>query len=451
MRAVLFLAALTLTTTAPFAIHAQWTLQDSRTTADLRGIDNVGGGVAWASGTNGTVLRTEDAGFEWQVCTIPPGADHLDFRGIQAFDNNTAIVMSSGPGDQSRLYKTTDGCQSWHLLFTNPDKDGFWDALKFVHQPVPRFDGKVIRIGAIIGDPVEGVFAEFDSNDNGEHWAKASGPFFPAKANDGEALFAASNSSLLLTDHNGRIFVTGGTSGSRSRILSEYVKHDPQVSVKFIGGDIPLATGESAGAFSIATSYIANDADEAAANKGYTVIFFPRSATCVVVGGDYRKPDRSTGTAAWSIDGGQHWHLATTPPHGYRSAVAYDAPTRTWITVGPNGTDISTDDGRHWRPLHPSNHDAPDADRNWNALSLPYAVGPHGRIGILNPSALTAPQPQPAAAPSALALAPAPHNSPAHSPSAAQTPETPPSPAATSPNNSSATPPASPAQPPGSP
>jgi photosystem II stability/assembly factor-like uncharacterized protein len=380
MRALLLLAALTA------AAQAQWTIQ-TPTTADLRGIDNVGQGVAWASGTNGTVLRTEDAGYLWQTCTIPPGADHLDFRGIQAFDANTAIVMSSGPGDQSRLYKTTDGCQTWKLLFTNPDPTGFWDAIKFIHQTIPRTDGKVFHIGAIIGDPVDGVFTEFDTNDNGVHWTKASGPFFPAQANDGEALFAASNSSLLLTDHNGRIFVTGGTSGSRSRILSEYVKHDPQVSLKFVGGDIPLASGESAGAYSIATSYIAKD-DEVASTKGYTLFYFPTSATCVVVGGDYKKPDRSNGTGAWSNDGGQHWTAATTPPRGYRSAVAYDASTKTWITVGPNGTDISTDDGRNWRPLHPIANEDPDADQHWNALSLPYAVGPNGRVGILNPSAL---------------------------------------------------------------
>jgi hypothetical protein len=37
---------------------------------------------------------------------MPPGAEKLDFRGIQAFDENI-IAMSSGPGDQSRLYKTT--------------------------------------------------------------------------------------------------------------------------------------------------------------------------------------------------------------------------------------------------------------------------------------------------------------------------------------------------------
>ncbi len=84
------------------------------------------------------------------------------------------------------------------------------------------------------------------------------------------------------------------------------------------------------------------------------------------------------------------WHSAQTPPHGYRSAVAYDPATKTWITVGPNGTDISTDDGKNWHALHPDPalHEAPDADRNWNALSLPFVVGPHGRIGKLDEPAL---------------------------------------------------------------
>jgi len=74
--------------------NAQWEIEESHTTADLRGIHNVGGGVAWASGTNGTVLRTTDEGATWQRCTTPPDADKLDFRGIQGIDQNTAIVMS---------------------------------------------------------------------------------------------------------------------------------------------------------------------------------------------------------------------------------------------------------------------------------------------------------------------------------------------------------------------
>ncbi len=107
----------------------------------------------------------------------------------------------------------------------------------------------------------------------------------------------------------------------------------------------------------------------------------------VVVGGDYTAPDTRQDTAAFT-GGTNKFQPAQTPPGGYRSAVAYDSATKTWITVGPNGTDISTDDGRNWRALKPTLQDAPDADKNWNALSLPFVVGPHGRIGKLRATAI---------------------------------------------------------------
>src|SRR3954468_17486488 len=158
MRPALLIALLAIT----IPISAQFTLQTSNTTADLRGIHNVGNGVAWASGTNGTVLRTEDSGYVWQSCSIPPGAEKLDFRGIQAFDANTAIVMSSGKGALSRLYKTTDGCHSWKLLFTNPDPDGFWDALQFSDH----------NYGVLFGDPVHQKFYALQTSNGGSNWVR---------------------------------------------------------------------------------------------------------------------------------------------------------------------------------------------------------------------------------------------------------------------------------------
>jgi hypothetical protein len=94
----------------------------------------------------------------------------------------------------------------------------------------------------------------------------------------------------------------------------------------------------------------------------------------VAVGGDYRKPDEVSGNAAYTSDGGQHWSAAANAPHGYRSAVAWDQTQQAWITVGSNGSDISYDDGQTWQWLDSG---------NWNALSLPWAVGPHGQIGKL--------------------------------------------------------------------
>lgn len=334
------------------SIEAQWALEDSTTTADLRGIDSVGGGVAWASGTNGTVVRTEDGGYQWQPCVVPPGAEHLDFRGIQAFDANTAIVMSSGKGDLSRLYKTTDGCQTWKLVFTNPDKDGFWDALL-----LNRLD----KDGELLGDPVDGRFSFWETEDKGDTWIRSQARGLDAKY--GEGAFAASDSSLFLDEAFATGFVTGSESGARI-----FISEDRD----FIVRTLPLKSGStSSGGFSI----------------------YARDWCCwVVVGGDYSKPNDSIGTAAYTDNGGKTWHAAQTPPHGYRSSVAYDAAKKTWITVGPNGTDISTDDGRNWRALHPDAglHEAPDADRNWNAISLPFVVGPHGHIGKLDSQVLGA-------------------------------------------------------------
>ncbi len=331
------LAILFITSVVPCA-HAQWLIQRSNTSASLRGIHNVGGGVAWASGSQGTVLRTLDGGQNWKRCTTPPNAEKLDFRGIQAFDDQSAIVMSSGPGDQSRVYRTTDGCRGWHLVFANPDApDGFFDAIQFV----PRNR----RVGYLIGDPVLGYFALFRTDNEGRTWARSD----KLHAENGEALFAASNSSLLIT-RDGPLIVTGGPV-SRGRTLPD------------TRSDLPLLHGASAGAFAVAA----------------------HGRVLVAVGGDYKKPDESAGTCAVSTDGGLHWSVSKTPPHGYRSSVALDVPSKTWVAVGPNGTDTSTDNGVRWRPLPPSEG---CADKSWNAISLPYAVGPNGRIGKLRAGAL---------------------------------------------------------------
>jgi photosystem II stability/assembly factor-like uncharacterized protein len=333
--------------------QAQWTMEDSHTVADLRGIDNVGGGVAWASGSNGTVLRTEDGGYLWQACSVPPGAEHLDFRGIQAFDAQTAIVMSSGKGDLSRLYKTMDGCQTWKLVFTDPYKDGFWDAL-YINQWASD--------GIILGDPIDGAFVLYQSDDNGDTWRRIPATGLNAEGQAGA--FAASNSSLAMSETAWFLFGTGGT--------AEPFVYRETTYPAFARVTVPIAGKKpSAGIFSV---------------QGRSFYHL------VAVGGDYLEPNNSAGTAAFTGDSGKMWHAAQTPPHGYRSAVAYYAATKTWITIGPNGTDISTDDGRNWRAVHPDAalHEASDADRNWNALSLPFVVGPHGRIGKVDPVALQA-------------------------------------------------------------
>ena len=372
------------------ASKAQWEIQDSHTTASLRGIDNVGGGIAWASGTNGTILRTEDGGYRWQLCAFPHGAEKLDFRGIQAFDANTAIAMSSGKGDLSRLYKTTDGCQTWKLIFTNPDKEGFWDAIS-INAPSQDALGKPLdhshAWGYLLGDPINGVFTLFSTEDGGEKWDRrvatkrgSTGEgckvdVFAAKPN--ETIFAASNESLLSLAGTYLFFVTGG---SVTRIgYTDFFSLDGALCHESAHlKTLSVAHGNaSSGAFAFATT-----------SRLPMRSNFPDKI--MIVGGDYKRPDATDHNAILitGLNTFIHFREPTTPPHGFRSAVAYDAQQKLWITVGPNGTDISRDDGRNWTPLKPTKGEPADADKNWNALSLPFVVGPNGRIGKLRPSAL---------------------------------------------------------------
>jgi photosystem II stability/assembly factor-like uncharacterized protein len=79
------------------------------------------------------VLRTVDAGATW-LNFAPPGTDDLLFRDVEAFDADTAVILAIGPGDASRVYRTTNGGQSWTLTFLNDDPNAFYDCMAFFDQ-----------------------------------------------------------------------------------------------------------------------------------------------------------------------------------------------------------------------------------------------------------------------------------------------------------------------------
>ena len=120
------------------AISIHWTAQTSGVTARLRGVSAVNERVVWASGADGTILRTADGGQTWQRQSIP-GAEKLDFRDIDALSETIAYALSIGAGDASRIYKTTDAGAHWTLQFTNDDPKAFYDAMAF-------WDGSFARI-----------------------------------------------------------------------------------------------------------------------------------------------------------------------------------------------------------------------------------------------------------------------------------------------------------------
>ncbi len=315
-------------------ISAQWVKQTVTTTASFRGLSVVSEKVVWASGTGGTVIRTIDGGKAWDVIAVP-GAEKLDFRDIEAFDANTAYILSIGNGADSRIYKTTDGGKTWKEQFRNANEKAFFDA-------IACWDAKNC---ISMSDPVDGHYVLINTTD-GETWKPIVGNQLPA-AKDGEAAFAASGTCLYINPANGDVFLVSG--GSDARVFKSI---DRGKSWTFANTPIIKGTAGS-GVFSIA---------------------FRNALHGTIVGGNYEKPTDAVNTVAYSGDGGKAW-LEGEGLSGYRSAVTY-IDDRTTIAVGTNGTDISYDRGRTWKKI---------GDENLNAVAAKgkkavWAVGAKGIV-----------------------------------------------------------------------
>ena len=325
--------------------RAQWTVQHSGLDTNLRGVSVVANGspdgsvTVWASGSNGVILRSIDAGKHWKRLPAVGGKDAdgrlLDFRGIAALSEKIAYVMSSGEGEKSTIYKTMDGGESWVLQYTDKRKEFFLDGLVCLSE----------QECYVLGDPIDGKFVLLATKD-GEHWESLSSRNMPA-ALAGEGAFAASNSSLSANKDREIFFGTGGLEARVYRSMNGGKTWNVVKS--------PIASGNaSSGIFSITRG------------SGKTVF---------VVGGDYKNQEAATGIAAYSPDEGATWHLAEASPTGYRSAVVW-LDEGGLVAVGPTGSDISRDSGLHWKTL---------GSMPLNAMSTlkpdeVWAVGPNGTI-----------------------------------------------------------------------
>ena len=91
---------------AVLAAAQTWSLRSSGFETNLRGVSAPGDGnnttVVWASGSNGVVVVSHDRGKQWKRLSIQ-GAEDLDFRGVVAFSEAKAYLMSSGEGRKSRI------------------------------------------------------------------------------------------------------------------------------------------------------------------------------------------------------------------------------------------------------------------------------------------------------------------------------------------------------------
>jgi photosystem II stability/assembly factor-like uncharacterized protein len=315
-----------------------WELTPTGSAARLRGLSVVNEKTVWTSGSLGTVLRTTNRGRTWQSVG-PPGTETLQFRDIEAFDSQTAVILSIGSGTDSRIYRTSDGGRTWQLAFVNAEPTAFYDCMTF-------FDRKR---GLALSDPVNGRFRILETRDGGRSWQIVDAEMPPALP----AEFAFAASGQCITSHGGRHawFATGGDA------IARVFRSDDRGETWKVA-NTPIRSGPSAGIFALA---------------------FRDTRHGLAVGGDFAAPTASPDAFALSDDGGRQWRLVADAPDEYRSG-AHWVTGRTAIAVGPSGSDVSTDRGRSWDRFDSGSFDTVDCaggDACW-------ASGEQGRVARLD-------------------------------------------------------------------
>src|SRR5262249_49508416 len=193
----------------------RWTVQTSGVTVRLRGVSAVSERVAWASGAAATVLRTVDGGTTWQKLHVTD--DALDFRDIDAVDEQTAYALSIGNGPASRIYKTTDAGKTWQLQFKNEDREALLDAMTFWDKDH----------GIVFGDSVDLQFYILTTADSGHTWSRVPAANLPsAQANEGA--FAASGTNVAVVGKSHAWIGTGAAAKSRVLRTSDVTRGKSQ-------------------------------------------------------------------------------------------------------------------------------------------------------------------------------------------------------------------------------
>ena len=314
-----------------------WKLTPTGSDARLRGLSAVSARVAWTSGSAGTVLRTQDAGDSWENVS-PPDTGGLQFRDIEAFDADHAVILSIGEGEDSRIYVTSDGGLHWTLTFVNEDPNAFYDCMTFFNR----------RHGLALSDPVDGRFRIIATDDGGDSWRVVDADM-PA-ALPGEFAFAASGQCLVSAGGRRAWFATGG--GPQARVFrSDDRGQSWEVSAT------PIRSGPSAGIFALA---------------------FRNQRHGLAVGGDFAVPTQAPDALALTEDGGATWNLVDDAPNEYRSGAAW-IDGRAAIVVGPTGSDVSGNRGRSWQRFDEGSFDTVDCARGGAC----WASGERGRVARL--------------------------------------------------------------------
>lgn len=318
--------------------------QTTDTQARLQAVSASSESVVWVSGNQGTFGRSVDGGTTWQMGQVP-GAESLEFRDVHAIDADLAFLMSAGPGEASRIYRTSDAGRSWSEVYRVSEPAGFFDCMSFWNAST----------GIVFSDAPDSDFMLMKTTDGGDTWMRVD-PDALEDAHEGEGAFASSG-TCLVTGADGHAWFGTGASGIDTRV---YRTADFGASWEAAQTPIPSNSGSS----------------------GIFTLSFLDESNGIALGGEYTRPDSSYGHTTTTSDGGITWSMSGDSGLGgsvFGATFVPGAPTPTVIAVAPTGSAWSTDGGATWSSL--------DAENYWAVGASPegavWAVGPGGRVAVL--------------------------------------------------------------------
>ncbi len=301
----------------------------------LRGLSVVNDNIVWVSGNKGTVGKSTDGGKTWSWTKIP-GYENRDFRDIEGFDQNTAVIIAIA--EPAQILRTTDGGITWNLVYENKLKGMFLDAMDFADD----------HHGTVVGDAVTEKFFIAHTSDGGKSWKEYEEKY--TAADTAEGCFASSGTNVRLAGERNYFFVSGGM---KSRLVSNNGSYEiPFDNSKSSTGANSLAIRKSSG----------NKID-----------------LWIAVGGDFTADSLRDRNCFISKDGGKSWISPRISPSGYRSCVEFISGTKL-VTCGLNGVDHSEDEGNTWKKISSDSFHACRKAKKGDAV---FFSGNNGRIGKL--------------------------------------------------------------------
>ena len=305
-------------------------------------IDRLSG---WTCGNNGTILKTSDAGNNWQLL---PNADSARLEGICFLDSLTGYTLeSSYPSD--KMLKTIDGGFSWNTVYDENDLMNFSFQNADTGYVSNRYTLFTTTNGGNSWEEVfqfpsggwygyRGIFADFDkvwcsygtmpvkiikSDNMGESWIQQipNGPTTndlntTEFINESTGWAAGNNGTLLLT-------IDGGNNWMTKSMGTDYNLND----IQFINEDKGWIIGDSGTILYTldgGESWVYQDVPQ---NDNFTDVYFLDENNGWVI---------SDSALLKTIDGGTNWETVdlSFDEDTNLEAVYFTTVTNGWLIVG---------------------------------------------------------------------------------------------------------------------